>query len=112
MVRPTKTPRLSALLRSLKKKAGKADLHRSTSIDKFSEAVSLGLSDKIEFGKFKNKTVRKILTEEPMYLVWLSENNNTIRFNKRVMVELEPYLSGSPEVELTDGCDATADDLY
>lgn len=112
MVRPIKTPRLSALLRSLKKKAGKADLHRLTSVDKFSEAVSLGLSDKIEFGKFKNKTVRKILTEEPMYLVWLSENNNTIRFNKRVMVELEPYLSGSSEVAPIDECDATADDLY
>jgi hypothetical protein len=111
MARPTKSPKLTSLLRSLKKKAGKTDLFRSTSVDKFSEAVSLGLSDKITFGKFKNKTVRKVLTEEPMYLVWLTENNTTIRFNKRVMSELEPYLSNVEVVDTID-CDATTEDLY
>ena len=41
----------------------------------------LSSDDKLEFGKYKGKTLREIYTEDPDYLIWLSQETNDFIIN-------------------------------
>ena len=87
----SKLHKLKSKLSRLSKKIGTLST-RSASADRFTDAISLGLSDKLGFGKYKSKTLRKIATEDPLYLVWLLEHNDTIRVNKAVKSYLTAFV--------------------
>jgi hypothetical protein len=87
------TPALDKLKRSLKRKAAKTSLqNRALDSEKFVETIGLGLSDKLGFGKYKSRTLRKIINDDPLYLVWIIDNNPNIHLRKNVIYELEPFL--------------------
>jgi hypothetical protein len=89
------TPALDKIRRTLKRKAKRIEKAKTGTVDraKFVESISLGLSDKLGFGKYKSRTLRKILDDDPMYLVWILDNNKEIRFNQKVMSELDIFIA-------------------
>lgn len=56
----------------------------SGSSQRFTETDALGLTDKLGFGKHKTKTVKSIIKDEPLYLVWLLENTKLITVKQTV----------------------------
>lgn len=43
-----------------------------------------GLRHKLDFGKYKGKTVKAILDEDPSYLVWAHEETDRLRLRKDI----------------------------
>ncbi len=97
----SKTPALNRLKQRLKRRQKKIGTPstRSVKVDDFVENISLGLSDKLGFGKYKSKTIKKILSDDPMYLSWLLDNNTELRFNKVVMKELAAFVGSADNTE-------------
>lgn len=97
----SKTPILKKLSQQLQRRAKKIGTAttRKFSTEEFSETVSMALADKLEFGKYKSKTIRKILSEDPTYLIWLLDNNKTIRYNKAVMKQLAAFVATDEQIE-------------
>ena len=102
--RKSNTPILDKLTQKLKRRTKKIGsvLTRKSSADDFLENISIGLSDKLGFGKYKSKTIKKIIEDDPMYLQWLLDNNETIRFNKAVMKSLEMFSSTTGDTDRYD----------
>ncbi len=107
---------LQKLMRSLERKSSKITLNSSKrTATQFTETVALKLTDKLTFGKYKNKTIRKILADDPMYLCWLRDNNRTIVYTSAIMKELQPYCGGgiaTTEADYDDELQSELDMLY
>lgn len=89
-IKPTK---LLALRRTLARRAKKTTLVPGMhSAGEFRQASSMGLSDKFPFGKHKDRTIRWIIKNEPMWLVWILDNTDAkLCFNEDVMKQLALY---------------------
>lgn len=46
-----------------------------------------GLRHIIDFGKYKGNTVKKILAEDPSYLVWAHDNTDRLKLRKDIYIE-------------------------
>lgn len=100
----TKPAKLLALRRSLARRANKTALTPGMhSAGEFRQASSMGLSDKFPFGKHKDRTIRWIIKNEPMWLVWILDNTEAkLCFNEDVTKQLALY-TALPTDEPTDG---------
>lgn len=50
-----------------------------------------GLSNVLEFGKHKGKTVQQVMKEEPNWLHWALQTIPTFKLNKNALLLLPPF---------------------
>lgn len=105
---PPKPARLLALKKQLGRKAKKVQLrpgmHRAGD---FVDAVSMGMSDKFPFGKYKGKTLRHIVNNDAMWLVWIIDQmGDKLHLNSEVMSQIEMFIGSTPD-DPAEGDDVT-----
>lgn len=97
------TPLLTKLRAKFARQAKKKSLRNwSGTTQQFAETEAMGLTDKLTFGKHKSKTIRAILKEEPLYLVWILENTDLITVKqtvKQALADLGIKLKGPQKTE-------------
>lgn len=49
--------------------------------------------DALQFGKYKNRTLESILSEDPRYLIWMDENLEDINIDREIIEDAQDEVS-------------------
>ena len=49
----------------------------------------VGLAERFDFGKYRNKSIREVIAEDPEYIAWCIENVDNFELNNQAYAEFK-----------------------